>query len=180
MRPCRDGALEEPRKVFLSVRRGKELIQVLDRGIAEEHMQGWPKAAADSTEPGPLVGRGGDLFLAVAKGAATILDLLVEAVELDGRARLSLSRALRTTGVRKCLMRDPELQACVKHIAVAADAARHLTPAVVEQTVSALVNLVGDPGPVLQGGTLGANVGEPTAPPPQQELRSTVMNAAWA
>jgi len=74
MRPCRDGALEEPRKVFLSVRRGKELIQVLDRGIAEEHMQGWPKAAVDSTEPGPLVGRGGDLFLGVSNGAATILD----------------------------------------------------------------------------------------------------------
>ena len=101
MRPGRDGVQDEVRKVFLSIRRGKELIQVLDRGIAEEHLQGWPKAA-DSAEPRQLAGsRGDDLFLAVTKGAASILGLLNEVVELDGRARMSLSTALRTMVVRK-------------------------------------------------------------------------------
>jgi hypothetical protein len=53
---------------------------------------------------------------------------------------------LRSCGIRDPLAaRDPELMACIKHIAVAADAVRHLTPAVVEQSVAALVCLVGDP-----------------------------------
>ena len=51
MRPCRDDVQEAVRQVFLSVRRGKELVQVLDRGKAEEHMQGWPAAVPVTSEP---------------------------------------------------------------------------------------------------------------------------------
>ena len=169
MRPGRDGVQDEVRKVFLSIRRGKELIQVLDRGIAEKHLQGWPKAA-DSAEPRQLAGsRGDDLFLAVTKGAASILGLLNEVVELDGRARMSLSTALRTMVVRKCLARDPELQTCIKHVATAADAVRHLTPAVIEQTVAALVNLVGDTGPSPLGGAVGNTACEQWGPRARHE-----------
>ncbi|MFM7986448.1 MAG: hypothetical protein ACKPKO_44765, partial [Candidatus Fonsibacter sp.] len=158
------------RKVFLSVRRGKELIQALDRGIVAEHMQWWPKAAADLPEPnGQLAGsRGDDVFLVVTKGVASILGILNQTVELDGHARLSLSTALRTVVVRKCLAQDSELQACIKHVVVAADAVWHLTPAVIQQTVAALVSLVGDPGLSQQGGVVGTRTSGQRGPPAHQ------------
>ena len=83
------------------------------------------------------------LLLKAQSAAAHILDLLVKRFpEMKAPAIYNLSTALRISDVRKltsavCL-RDASLERHLKYIADAADAARHLSEAIIDESVQAL------------------------------------------
>jgi len=122
----------------LTVRRGHELIHVHDFDLAVEFMLG--RSPCPSSPPANA--KQDDLFDALAHGAASILDKLVAAFPLMGRASTSLPTALRVKQVRAALSSKEDILKTVEYISDGADAIRHLSPALVSKTIQELDDLL--------------------------------------
>jgi hypothetical protein len=82
------------------------------------------------------------VYEALARGASAMLDMLVAAFSLSGKAVKSLSTALGVRAVRQVLGHDGDFPLTLEHVARGADAVRHLTPALIAKSVSAMRRLL--------------------------------------
>ena len=131
------------RKAFV-VRSGVVLAHVHTLAEAAELMQAlqpqWRRAiSAANPVPGPsdILGRVGD-------SASYILDMLVRTLSFTGKASKTLGTALRVKEVREFLASYTDLLDDLKHMAAAADAERHLSPAVIERATRHFQDLDSD------------------------------------
>ena len=89
------------------------------------------------------------LFGRVGADCNKYLDCILRHVTLRGKARGSLGTALRAEKTRKAFELDPEFLVVLEHAAKAADAVRHLTPAVLEAAHGKLETLLGSAAPLV-------------------------------
>ena len=125
------------RSALLTVRRGLEVIHVHTERMASRYLF---EASGSCGTSKCSVGLGA----ALAVGAAEVLEALVGAFPLDGKATKSLSTALRARMVRTALSSDEEMMCNLEYIAKGADAFRHLTPSLIKKTVAELQQYLND------------------------------------
>jgi len=120
---------------LVTVRRGAEILYVQDPSLADkllfrDYLP--PQRVQDTPLPQ------NDFIDSITHGAATVLDKLVASFKLGGPAATCLSTALRVRAVRASLGQQSDLLRHLRFIAQGADAFRHLSPALVSNSISDL------------------------------------------
>ena len=156
-----------PRSPRPSLRVGHALVhcEVHEIGAVLSQLCQPPPVA--SCRSSPLRADADLLFNAVSAGAAAALDALVRRFPLVGRANTSLGTALRVKAVRSTLGKDEDCLRHMNYLAAAADAYRHLSPAVIEKTLNTFQQL-------LEGGAaLALSASSSAAPSPGPVISAT-------